>query len=544
MPRPNRLIPILAAVLSACALPLAYAGNDSNPATDQPSTLPSIPELAASIRQGHPENVAEALSPCLALNDAEPALEQACTDRYSHLASLDERFIESLNAWLEAEPKNAHARLIAAGALISRAWTIRGHAPAEQTHPKVLNRFRQTLLQAATQAARAVQLEPDLPYGYSLMTAAYGPLGEQHQAQFRSVLSRAERSVPWSYSLAVTRLFLAQRSSQEVSTALDEIVDDYSSEAPEAEPAGALASVASVLRAQRLRSDAGSEASLTDVEATVEEAIDDGLTRAWVFRELAVVRSARGDNAGARAAMATALERDPYSETNLFAALCACPRVSESTALKAARRYVERYPDSVPGWRRLAAVHRHYTGDLEQALSALRQAEALRPDDPRILLGIRALQRELGREVDGRFDTLAYKRDLIVYSHRSDVHMARVRDQVKARFASQFEGDNSRRFDQLVSLYFTVQAFDEQFRGRLDSLQWPSEHWAEVSTLFADSANIAAGVSPQRLNALRTQYSQPESASRLEAIYAIRDEVTEAMVADFVRQLNEGGSQT
>lgn len=502
----------------------------------------AIPELAEHVRQERPEQVTAMLAPCLGMSGPNGALEQRCVDLYSNLAPLDNAFVRQLNAWLRAEPENVHAKLIAAGALITRAWTTRGHEPEERTHPVYLHRFRQTLLQAADQAAQAIRLAPDQPYGYLLLSTAYAPLGEDYRARFDAVLARAEEAIPWNYQIALTRLILAQPRLGGSREAMTAVIDAYRPYRSKDAYFHRLDWVAEVLATQASRSPGATDETLVRAEANIVDVIDRGLDRSWVYHELAEVRSALGDDNGARAAMAAAVARDPYGESRLFSALCACARVSADTALMAGRRYVERYPESFPGWVRLAAVHEHYREDRESALAALEEARALRPEDPAVLLGIREYRRALGLPVSDRLETRDYKRDLIVYSHRGYAHMAQVREQVKARFGGHFDGENRRRFDQAVDLYFTEKTFDTRFRLRLETLDWTDARWAEVATLFADSANIVAGVSPQTLNALRAKYSQPEHVEAVRAVYAIRDQVTERMVEDFIQQLNDSGS--
>ena len=543
---PISLVLPLVSLLFALASPLAWPESESSSRRepvggelDRP-----IPELADAIRRGQSDAVSEALAPCLSLDGPNGALEQRCTDLYSHLAPLDQPFVDQLNAWLGDQPENVHARLIATGALITRAWTQRGHAPEDRIHPMYLYQFRQTLLQAADQAAKVIELAPELPYGYAMLTAAYGPLGENHQSQFSAVLAKAEQRVPWSYHIALTRLLLAQPDAGGAISARQAIIDIYQPYRAEDPYSQRLEWVATVLDAQARRRAQESGDILQQVETDLVQVIEQGLDRSWVYRELAAVRQARGDRDGAQAAMDAALAGEPYGESNLFSALCTCDRVSAETALKAGRRYVERYPESFSGWVRLAAVHRHYEEDRESALAALKQARSLRPDDPSVLLAIRDLQKALGRPVDGRFDTRDYKQDLVVYSHRGYAHIARVREQVKARFGGQFDADNRGRFNEVVELYFTEKAFDTRFRLQLETLDWDDSRWAEVAMLFADSANIAAGVSPQVLNQLRAKYSQPQQVEVIREIYTIRDKVTERMVQDFIEQLNDSGSST
>lgn len=240
--------------------------------------------------------------------------------------------------------------------------------------------------------------------------------------------------------------------------------------------------------------------------------------------------------------MTQVFQRDGYNEMRLYVAFCRCDLVSEQTAIELGLRYVERYPESFEGWKHLASVYRHYRGDDEKALAAAEQARRLRPLDPGILIMIRDLQRALDKPVDRTLTSLAYQKDLVVYSHRAFAYMATIRRQISASIGANFQGADRDRFERIVTLYFTADAFDQRFRPRLDDLDWSAERWRDVATLYADSANIVAGVSDADLTALRREYSQPNNVAVMRELYAIRDAVADEMVSDFIEELNRGGS--
>jgi hypothetical protein len=104
-----------------------------------------------------------------------------------------------LNAWLDAEPRDAHAWSTHAEALHRLAWRLRGRAPAGEVLPEQLAGFRRVLPQAAAAAERAAALAPDLAAPWIVLAACAPDLSFDHD-RFRGIwteiVARAPLSVP------------------------------------------------------------------------------------------------------------------------------------------------------------------------------------------------------------------------------------------------------------------------------------------------------------------------------------------------------------
>lgn len=143
--------------------------------------------------------VEAAFQPCFSNNNPGFEIEIACSESFNIFNRFDESFLKKLQRWGEQKANSYLVKMALGNYYENAAWLIRGHGYSSETSRRHYNQYQIVLKKAVDKYREAVDLNPNLPFGYFSLVTTVGSLSSEDAQEIEKIFAIGIKNNPKSF---------------------------------------------------------------------------------------------------------------------------------------------------------------------------------------------------------------------------------------------------------------------------------------------------------------------------------------------------------